>query len=153
MGPDGVRCHRAGCTVSVHVVDIPVGLRAEATLLVTEADTARAMGSGDVEVLATPRLVALCEQASCEAIGGRVADSSTTVGMRVQIDHLQPTPVGAVVTAEAVLDRIEGRRLSFTVSVSDAGGLVAAGRLTRVVVDRDRFLAKCCSTEGSATTA
>jgi fluoroacetyl-CoA thioesterase len=135
------------------VVDIPVGLRAEATLLVTEADTARAMGSGDVDVLATPRLVALCEQASCEALGGRLTDTTTTVGMRVQIDHLQPTPVGAVVTAEAVLERIEGRRLSFTVSVSDAGGLVAAGRLTRVVVDRERFLAKCCSTEGSATPA
>ena len=97
------------------MVDIPVGLRAEATLLVTEADTARAMGSGDVDVLATPRLVALCEQASCEALGGRLTDTTTTVGMRVQIDHLQPTPVGAVVTAEAVLERIEGRRLSFTV--------------------------------------
>jgi predicted thioesterase len=134
-------------------VDIPVGLRAELSLLVTAADTARAMGSGDVEVLATPRLVALCEQASCEALSGRLAADTTTVGMRVQIDHLQPTPVGATVTAEVVLDRIEGRRLSFTVSVSDAGGLGAAGRLTRVLVDRDRFLAKCCSTENEPSPA
>ena len=64
--------------------------------------------------------------------------------MRIQFDHLQPTPVGAEVIAEAVLEKIEGRRLKFTVSASDSGGLVAAGKITRVLVDVDRFMAKCC---------
>lgn len=132
--------------VSVPSVQIPVGARGEATLVVSEADTARAVGSGDVDVLATPRLVALCEQATCAALAELVPDGSTTVGMKVQVDHLQPTPVGASVTAEAVLERIEGRRLGFTVSAYDAGGLVAAGRVTRVLVERDRFMSKCCAT-------
>ncbi len=75
-----------------------------------------------------------------------VLDSgTTTVGMRIQFDHLQPTPVGAEVVAEAVLERIEGRRLVFNVSASDSGGLVAAGKITRVLVDVDRFMTKCCS--------
>ena len=140
--------------VSVWPVQIPVGARGEAHLVVSAADTAKSMGSGDVDVLATPRLVALCEQATCAAIISLVPEGSTTVGMKVQVDHLQPTPIGAEVTAEAVLDRIEGRRLSFTVSAYDAGGLVAAGRVTRVVVERDRFMAKCCATgEMPAVTA
>ena len=65
--------------------------------------------------------------------------------MRIQFDHLQPTPVGAEVIAEAVLEKIEGRRLKFTVSASDSGGLVAAGKITRVLVDVDRFMGKCCT--------
>jgi predicted thioesterase len=62
--------------------------------------------------------------------------------MRVQIDHLQPTPVGAIVEAEATLERIEGRRLTFTVSAADTRGLVAAGKVTRVLVEVDRFNSK-----------
>jgi predicted thioesterase len=64
----------------------------------------------------------------------------TTVGMRVQFDHLQPSAIGAHVTAEATLEKVQGRRLTFTVSASDERGLVAAGKVTRVVVDVDRFL-------------
>jgi len=130
-------------------VNVPVGLRGESTLTVTDGDTARALGSGDIDVLGTPRLLALCEQAACTALAGHLDDDATTVGMRVQIDHLQPTPVGASVRAEAVLDRTEGRRLHFTVSVTDDGGLVAAGRVTRVLVDLERFMSKCC---GATTT-
>jgi fluoroacetyl-CoA thioesterase len=122
-----------------------VGLRGDAKLTVTPADTARALGSGNVDVLGTPRLIALCEEAACAAVDHLLEDGLTTVGMRVQLDHLQPTPVGGEVNAEAVLDRIEGRRLTFTVSVDDAGGLVAAGKVTRVVVNVARFMGKCCS--------
>jgi predicted thioesterase len=121
-----------------------VGLRGDAKLVVTPSDTARALGSGSVDVLGTPRLIALCEEAACVAVEHVLDDGTTTVGMRVQFDHLQPTPVGAEVVAEAVLDRIEGRRLTFTVSASDQGGLVAAGKVTRVVVDLERFMSKCC---------
>lgn len=130
--------------VSVVGVNLETGMRGDAKLVVTDADTARALGSGSVDVLGSPRLIALCEEACCNAISDALGDGSTSVGMRVQFDHLQPTPVGAEVIAEAVLEKIEGRRLKFTVSASDPGGLVAAGKITRVVVDLDRFMSKCC---------
>ncbi|MCB0956289.1 MAG: hotdog domain-containing protein [Ilumatobacteraceae bacterium] len=119
-----------------------VGLKGTARLVVTDADTAVAMGSGSVLVLATPRVIALCEQATCAALAGHLAEGCTTVGMRVQLDHLQPTPVGGEVEAEAVLEKIEGRRLTFMVSASDTKGLVAAGKVTRVLVEVDRFMDK-----------
>jgi len=123
-------------------VSIEIGLTGRATLQVTEADTAATLRSGDVPVLATPRLVGLCEEACVEAIRGEMAPGLTTVGMRVQFDHLAPTGVGRSVTAEATLERVEGRRLTFTVAASDAGGLVGAGKLTRVVVEVEPFLKK-----------
>ncbi|MGD9995318.1 MAG: thioesterase family protein [Ilumatobacteraceae bacterium] len=123
-------------------MNIEVGLRGEATLLVGPADTARAMKTGSVDVLATPRVIALCEEAAVQAVEGRLPPGHTTVGMRVQVDHLQPTGIGAEVVAEATLEKIDGRRLMFTVSASDTRGLVAAGKVTRVLVEVDRFLSK-----------
>ncbi len=119
-----------------------VGLTATVSLDVGEGDTAKALGSGDVAVLGTPRVVGLCEQASLAALGSALSPDQTTVGMRVQIDHLAPTQVGGLVTAEATLDKIEGRRLTFTVTVNDRCSLVAAGRVTRAVVERAAFLSK-----------
>lgn len=116
------------------------GLSATATLVVADADTAVALHSGDVPVLATPRVVGLAEEATVHAVADGLDDGQTTVGFRVQLDHLAPTPVGGEVVAEATLEAVESRRLTFRVSVNDARGLVAAGRITRVVVDRERFL-------------
>jgi fluoroacetyl-CoA thioesterase len=127
-------------------VNLQTGMRGDAKLVVSHDDTARALGSGTVDVLGSPRLVALCEEACCHALGNSLDPGTTSVGMRIQFDHLQPTPVGAEVVAEAVLEKIDGRRLKFTVSASDPGGLVAAGKITRVVVDLDRFMSKCCDT-------
>lgn len=124
---------------------VATGLKGEAKLKVSESDTARALGSGEVEVLGTPRLVALFEQATMNALAGMLDDAQTTVGMRVQVDHLQPTPIGVDVTAEAYLEKIEGRRITFTVTANDSGGLIAAGKVTRVVVDVERFMRKCCA--------
>jgi fluoroacetyl-CoA thioesterase len=118
------------------------GLSACATMTVSDPDTAAALGSGDVAVLGTPRVVGLAEEASVLAVAGQLPEGTTSVGYRVQLDHLAPTAVGGVVRAEAVLETVESRRLTFRVAVSDARGLVAAGRLTRVVVDRTRFLEK-----------
>ena len=119
---------------------------ARVSLTVTDADTARALRSGDVPVLGTPRLVALCEEASCRALDGHLGPGRTSVASRIQFDHLAPVAVGATVVAEATLERVEGRRLSFTISVSrrtnDESALVGAGRLLRVLVDREKFLAK-----------
>jgi fluoroacetyl-CoA thioesterase len=126
---------------------LSAGLKGEAQLVVGDGDTARALGSGSVDVLGTPRLVALLEEATIDAVEGRLDNGFTTVGMRVQVDHLQPTPVGAEVFAEAYLDKIEGRRITFTVTASDSGGLVAAGKVTRVMVDVNRFMSKCSKPE------
>lgn len=124
-------------------MDLATGLRGDAKLVVSDADTARSLGSGAVDVLGTPRLVALVEEATCVALHDVLPPGCTSVGMRVQVDHLQPTPVGDQVVADAVLERIEGRRLMFHVSASDPRGLVAAGKVTRVVVDLERFMNKC----------
>lgn len=113
-----------------------------AVLVVSEGDTAVAMGTGTVPVLASPRLVALCERASVAAVTDRLPPGTTTVGSRVQFDHLAPIRVGTEVQAEATLERVEGRRLTFTVSASDTAGLVGAGRVSRVVVDVDGFMAR-----------
>ena len=118
------------------------GLCATAEIVVTEDDSAIAMHSGEVPVLATPRVIALCEQASVRAVGKELGEGETTVGMRVQVDHVAPTRIGSSVRAEATLEKVEGRRLTFAVSVTDAAGLVAAGKVTRVVVEVDRFLEK-----------
>jgi predicted thioesterase len=123
------------------------GLTASVTLVVAEADTALALRSGDVPVLATPRVIALAEQASVEAIANELPEGRTTVGYQVQLAHLTPTPVGGTVVVEATLEQVEGRRLTFRVSVNDARGLVAAGRITRVIVERARFLERA-QTEG-----
>lgn len=117
------------------------GMTGTSTVTVTAADTAEAIGSGDVPVLATPRVVALCEAASIVALASTLPAGLTSVGRRVQIDHLSPSTVGSEVVAEATVEKVEGRRLIFTVSVNDGRGLVAAGRVTRVVVDREEFLA------------
>ena len=118
------------------------GLSGEVELTVGEDDTAVALRSGEVPVLGTPRLVALCEEATVLAVEGRLAEGETTVGHTVQLDHVAPTRVGGIVRAEATLQKVAGRRLTFNVSVSDQRGLVAAGKITRVVVDRERFLEK-----------
>jgi predicted thioesterase len=121
---------------------LDTGLAGTAELEVTEADTAISLGSGEVPVLATPRLIALCEAASMKAVNGYVGEHHTTVGCRVQLDHLRPTAVGHVVVAEAHLDKIEGHRLIFTVNAKDERGLVAAGKVTRVVIEVERFMEK-----------
>jgi predicted thioesterase len=111
-------------------------------LVVADADTAVAARSGDVAVLSTPRIVALCEEAAVAAIVDCFGDDETTVSMRIQLDHLMPTAVGDLVTADARLEKVEGRRLTFSASVNDDRGLVAAGKVTRVVVERQHFLDK-----------
>jgi predicted thioesterase len=123
-------------------VRLEPGFVGRTVLRVEDPDTAESMRSGEVPLLATPRLIALCEEASCRALDGKLDRDHTTVGVRVQFDHLAPLRVGSEVTAEATLEKVEGRRLTFTVSASDDAGLVGVGRVTRVVVETAAFLAK-----------
>ena len=116
------------------------GLTAQVELTVTDADTAQAVGSGDVPVLGTPRVLALAEAATVAATATQMPPGSTTVGTRVELEHLAPTVVGRTVRAQALLATVDGRRLSFEVTVSDGDQTVARGRVDRIMVDRQRFV-------------
>ncbi|MEU1643402.1 thioesterase family protein [Micromonospora zamorensis] len=116
------------------------GLTAQVELTVTDADTAQAVGSGDVPVLGTPRVLALAEAATVAATAVEMPPGSTTVGTRVELEHLAPTVVGRTVRAQALLVTVDGRRLSFEVTVSDGDQTVARGRVDRIMVDRQRFV-------------
>jgi predicted thioesterase len=118
------------------------GLSASVTLTVTDADTAQACGSGDVPVLGTPRLLALAEAATVRATARHLPAGTTTVGTRVEVEHLSATPVGGSVTVAVQLSTVDGRRLRFTVEARDGETLAARGVIERVLVDRERFVAK-----------
>ena len=121
---------------------VNTGVSGAVELDVAEVDTALHMGTGDVRVLSTPRIVELCEQATVRALAGIVEEGRTSVGFRVEVTHLAPISVGSSVVAAATLEKTEGKRLVFNVTVSDRCGLVAAGKVTRVLVDRAAFLDK-----------
>ena len=110
---------------------------------VGDDDTARALGSGSLEVLATPRLLAWAEAATCAAIEEDVADTDTSVGTRVQLEHKAASPVGAEVAVTARVVHRDGRLVRFEVTAVDGNDqVVGHGEVTRVVVDRDRFLGR-----------
>jgi predicted thioesterase len=107
---------------------------------VTGGDTARALGSGDVDVLGTPRLLAWCEAATVAALADRLAVERTSVGSRVRLEHLAATPVGGLIDVTATLEHEDGRLVRFGVSAVDRSGrLICTGEVTRVIVDRQRF--------------
>ncbi|MCI0686135.1 MAG: thioesterase [Sporichthyaceae bacterium] len=119
------------------------GLEAVLTHQVTDADTARVLGSGDLDVLGTPALLALAERATVAAVLPVLPAEATTVGTRVQLEHLRASPVGARLTVRARLVAVDGRALRFEVTAEDGDGvLVGHGEVRRVMVDRDRFLAR-----------
>lgn len=117
---------------------------------VTDADTAATVGSGDVPVLATPRLIAWMEAATMEAAAPFAGAGRTTVGTAVRIRHLRASRVGELVDVTAQPPSgADGRHLTFAVRAVDASGhLVATGEIDRAVVDRDRFLAAVSATGG-----
>ena len=117
------------------------GASAERLVLVERSDTAERVGSGDVPVLATPRLLAFVEEACVACIAGALGDELTSVGIRVVLDHRAPSAVGTLVTIRVTLDAVDGRRLVFSFTASHGDGtVVAAGEHQRVVVSRQKFL-------------
>jgi fluoroacetyl-CoA thioesterase len=124
-------------------VDVGVGDRGGIREVVTDADTAVALGSGGLPVLATPRLLAWCEAATCRALDGRLPAGSSSVGTSVRLEHLAPSAVGEQVTVVALVATVDGRRIGFDVEATDAAGtVVGRGTVERVVVDDERFLAR-----------
>lgn len=116
------------------------GLSASLSHQVTEADTAEAVGSGDVPVLGTPRVLALLEAATVQALSGRLARDETTVGTRVVLSHQAATPIGRRVVATATLSAVERRLLTFHVRLLDGDRIAAEGEIARVIVNRQQFL-------------
>jgi fluoroacetyl-CoA thioesterase len=128
--------------------DLAPGLAAQVELTVRESDTAQALGSGDVPVLATPRVLALAEAATVAATARHLPPGATTVGVRAEVDHKVATPVGRRVTALATLTKVDGQRLVFEVSVRDGDRVAAEVRVERALVDRQRFVTRAFGAEG-----
>jgi predicted thioesterase len=122
--------------------ELTPGLTAEEETIVTEDDTAERLGSGSVPVLGTPALVGLMEGAAIRALEEHLPPGMTTVGSRVDIRHLAPTPVGMRVRARAELVEVEGRRLVFRIEAWDERQQIGEATHERFVVDRERFIAK-----------
>jgi len=122
---------------------LEVGLVGEARAVVESSMLASAVGSGSLEVLSTPWLVALMEQAACAAVEDLLGDADqTTVGVRLDIRHLAPSPVRAEVRARAELIEVDGRRLVFRVEAFDAQERIGEGSHERAVVQASRLQAR-----------
>jgi len=125
-------------------------LHASATFTVTDDDTATALGSGSLPVLATPRLLAWCEAVTCSAIEPALGEGATSVGTRVELEHVGASAVGRRVEVSAAASYVDGRLHRFTVAARNVGDgaagtpgkVVATGEVTRVVVDAERFLSR-----------
>ena len=120
-------------------MELELGLRATVTTTVTPQDTARALGSGDVDVLGTPRVLALAEEAAVAVVAAALPAEQTTVGTWVELDHRAPTRVGAEVSATARLAEVDGRRLLFEITVDEGDTTVARVQHRRAIVDRAKF--------------
>lgn len=109
--------------------------------VVSETDTAAAVGSGSLPVLGTPVLLAWCEAVTCEVLD--LPDGSTSVGTRVALEHLAASKVGATIVVSATIAYSDGRLVRFEVDAREPGGkLLGSGEVTRVIVETDRFLAR-----------
>ena len=114
----------------------------ESRYIVGDDDTALVVGSGDLSVLATPRLIAWMENAAMRSVAQTLGDNETTVGGKIDVSHLRPSAVGTEVIVTAVLDNAEGRKRTFSVVAKDSEGVIAEGMHVRFVVDRERFMEK-----------
>lgn len=123
-------------------MELKKGLAARRTATVTADNTAATMGSGDLEVFATPAMVALMEHAAMAAVADALPEGATTVGAEMNVTHIKPSGLGAEIVATAVLIGAEGRKLTFNVGARDAEGMIGEGVHIRYVVDRRRFMEK-----------
>lgn len=122
---------------------IQTGLTCKKKITVTPEMTAAAMGSGALEVLATPSMIALMEGTAQEAVQNLLEDGQGTVGTRIDVCHLAATPVGMEVTCTAEVTEVDRRRIVFTVKAKDEKEVIGEGIHERFVIDNEKFFAKC----------
>lgn len=122
--------------------ELKPGLTGTAETVVRETNTALAMGSGSLHVFATPSMIALMEQAACNAVAACLDDESTSVGTLVNITHDAATGMGKKVTTTATLTAVEGRKLVFEITAADEDKLIGKGTHERFIVNKEKFMAK-----------
>ena len=122
--------------------EIAKGLTGTSELTVSDKDLAVNVGSGSLEVFATPVMAMLMEKAACNCIADQLENDETTVGTELNIAHSSATPEGMKVTAKAVLTAVNGRELSFEVSAEDEAGAIGSGTHKRFLVFGERFTQK-----------
>lgn len=113
--------------------------------IVSNDDTAKALGSGELSVLATPKMIALMEESSYRCVAASLENGTTTVGTYLDIKHLAATPVGMQIKVESTLIGIDGRKLTFEVRAFDEGGLIGEGTHERFIVYSEKFTTKTYS--------
>ena len=121
---------------------LEIGMTFTSETVVALANCAVTMGSGDLEVFATPAMVALMENAAMNAVSPALPQGATTVGVEMNTTHIKPSAIGARVRATATLTAVEGRKLTFDVEACDGQGTIGKGVHVRFVVDKERFMAK-----------
>ena len=121
------------------------GISGEQSVAVTSENTAKTMGSGTLDVFATPALVALAEKTCWMSVAAALDEGCGTVGTRLELEHSAPTPVGMTVRATATVTGVSenGKLITFRVEASDDWGPIGEGTHTRAVIANDRFLQKC----------
>ena len=130
---------------------IQPGLKGQVRLVVAEEHTARHLGSGAVQVLATPQMVLLMERAGVAAVDPLLPPGYRTVGAHLDVRHLAPTPIGFEVEANAELIEVDGRRLTFRVWVHDGVETVGEGTHQRVIINVEKFSERVAQKVGKAT--
>lgn len=124
------------------MIMLKAGLTYTSKVVVDSDNCASAVGSGGLNVFATPSMVALMENAAMNAVAPFLPEGSTTVGTEINTTHIKPSALGDEVEATATLMHVEGRKLSFAVEAHDTKGIIGRGTHVRFVVDVERFLAK-----------
>lgn len=127
---------------------LETGIRGEQSVLVTAANTAKTMGSGTLDVFATPALVALAEKTCWMSVADALGEGNGSVGTKLELEHTAPTPVGMIVTCESELVAVEGRKLTFKVTLHDEKGPVGGGTHERFVINNAKFAAKAEAKKG-----
>ena len=122
-----------------------IGQKNQIKTIVTENDTAKVFGSGELLVLATPRMIALMEECSYKCISGDLEAGASTVGTSLNVKHLSATPVGMEVAVEAEIAEIDGRRVCLSVKAYDECGLIGEGTHERFIVYSEKFTQKTYS--------
>ncbi len=121
---------------------LEVGMKGRAETTVTPENTAKTMGSGELEVFATPAMIALAERSAWTSVAGELEEGFGTVGTRMDMAHISATPVGMRVWCETELTEIDRKRLVFRVTAYDEAGKIGEGTHERFIVDNERFVTK-----------
>ena len=122
--------------------ELKIGLSAQATTIVEQKDTAKAVGSGQAAVYGTPMMIALMENAAYTSVQPKLPAGLSTVGIRIDAVHLAATPVGMKVSATAVLAEVNGKKLVFDIEAFDEREKIGEARHERYIVDESRFTQK-----------